>query len=182
MQHTFCTISKIEALQGGKNLHVYPRVYKGDERAAYGRLEEGVGKTFKLMPGSYRLEVKGPDRRIMKRKGIGIQSVQTMSVATSALSLVGVEIPHDRPRALDLLPFLLLPIDESSGKSRKELGCRLQPPVQTNSNALAGAKGSSKQLAYLQDGYDLRCAGNERVPLCFPYMERIIFISSRSHR
>jgi hypothetical protein len=167
MQHTFCTISKIEALQGGKNLHVYPRVYKGNERAAYGRLEEGVGKTFKLMPGSCRREVKGPDRRIMKRKGIGIQSVQTMSVATSALSLVEVEILHDRPRALDLLSLLLLPIDENSGKSRKELGGRVQPPVQTNSNTLAGAKGSSKQLAYLQDGHDLRCEGKAFLPECF---------------
>ncbi|MCF8111661.1 MAG: VWA domain-containing protein, partial [Desulfobacteraceae bacterium] len=72
---------RIEAFQGGRSLHVYVKVYKGNDRAAYGWLDEGKGKTFKLLPGTYRVEIKGPDDQVKEQKGIDIKSGQTKSVA-----------------------------------------------------------------------------------------------------
>jgi len=74
-------VLKVEAIKAGKSLHAYSKVYKGDDRAAYGWLEEGKGKTFKLLPGTYRIEVKGPDDQVKEQKGIDIKSGQTKSVA-----------------------------------------------------------------------------------------------------
>ncbi|MFO7876992.1 MAG: hypothetical protein R6U55_10480, partial [Desulfovermiculus sp.] len=71
---------RIEAFQGGRSLHVYAKVYKGDDRVAFGWLDEGKGKTFKLLPGTYRVEVKGPDDQVKEQKAIGIQSGQTTNV------------------------------------------------------------------------------------------------------
>jgi hypothetical protein len=71
---------KVEAFQGGTSLHVYAKVYMDDDRVAFGWLEKGKGRTFKLLPGTYRIEVKGPDDELKKQKGISIQSGQTTSV------------------------------------------------------------------------------------------------------
>jgi len=71
---------KVEAFQGGTSLHVYAKVYIDDDRVAFGWLEKGQGRTFKLLPGTYRIEVKGPDDELKEQKGISIQSGQTTSV------------------------------------------------------------------------------------------------------
>jgi hypothetical protein len=70
----------VEAFKAGRSIHVIAKVYKDDKRVASGWLKEGEGRTFKLLPGTYRVEVKGPDNEVMERKGIGIQSGQAISV------------------------------------------------------------------------------------------------------
>ncbi len=70
----------IEAFQKGRSIHVYAKVYKGDDRVAFGWLDEGKGKTFKLLPGTYRIEIKGPEDQIKEQKGISIQSGQTTNL------------------------------------------------------------------------------------------------------
>jgi len=71
---------KLEAFKAGKSVHVLAKIYKDGKRIASGWLEKGKGRTFKLLPGTYRVEVKGPDDQIKEHTGIGIQSGQTMPV------------------------------------------------------------------------------------------------------
>ncbi|MFP4036961.1 MAG: hypothetical protein ACLFUE_05520 [Desulfobacteraceae bacterium] len=67
-------ILELSAIKEGKSIHAHAEVYKGDDRVTSGWLEEGQGATFKLLPGSYRVEVKGPDGRVKEQKGISIES------------------------------------------------------------------------------------------------------------
>ena len=71
----------IEAFKSGKSIHVYARVFKGEDRVVQGWLEEGKGKTFRLLPGTYRMEVKGPDGKTKEQKGISVKSGQTTQAA-----------------------------------------------------------------------------------------------------
>ena len=71
---------RIEAFKGGKSIHVHTRVYKGDDQVASGWLDEGKGKTFRLLPGTYRFEIKGPDGQVKEQKGISIKSGQATDV------------------------------------------------------------------------------------------------------
>ncbi len=72
---------KVEAFKDGKSVHVLAKVYQDGKRIASGWLEEGKGRTFKLLPGTYSVEIKGPDGEVQERKGISIQSGQQEMVS-----------------------------------------------------------------------------------------------------
>jgi hypothetical protein len=72
---------KVQAIKDGRSIHLYTRIYDGDDRVAFGWLNEGEGKTFKLLPGTYRVEIKGADGKKKDQEGVKVQSGELSEVS-----------------------------------------------------------------------------------------------------
>ncbi|MFO7931615.1 MAG: VWA domain-containing protein, partial [Desulfosalsimonas sp.] len=75
-------ILELSAIKEGKSIHAHARLYKQDELAASGWLEEGKGRTFSLLPGVYRVEVTDksiPEEPVVSLKDVEIKSGQSIS-------------------------------------------------------------------------------------------------------
>ncbi|MFP3999201.1 MAG: VWA domain-containing protein, partial [Desulfobacterales bacterium] len=75
-------ILELSAIKEGKSIHAHARLYKKDDLAASGWLEEGKGAAFSLSPGVYRVEVTDksiPEEPVVSLKDIEIKSGQSIS-------------------------------------------------------------------------------------------------------